>query len=200
MQAAPRRGTGRPLLTCRPDTTLPRLRPSAGRLQQYLRASRSFSFNCSTVFPEREMQGAEPGIRHRSLSQWNPMEAKAKTILVADDYAGLRGLLRVILEQRGYEVLMAENGVATVELFTRHHPVIVILDLHMPDMKGFDVLTQLHALDPQARIIIHSGRDLDSVRERAFSLGASAVFQKGCSLTKLADFLEDPAPTAGTPV
>lgn len=128
------------------------------------------------------------------------MKANVKTILVADDYAGLRGLLRVVLEQRGYEVLMAETGAATVELFQRRHPAIVILDLHMPDMKGFDVLAQLHGLDPQARIIIHSGRDLESVRERALSLGASEVFQKGCSLTRLADFIEASATTAGTTV
>lgn len=128
------------------------------------------------------------------------MTPHTRHILVADDYAVLRGLLRVILEQRGYEVLMADTGVATIELFKRHHPAIVILDLHMPDMKGFDVLAQLHALDPQARIIIHSGRDLEGVREKALSLGASDVFQKGCSLTRLADFIEDQAPTAGTPV
>jgi DNA-binding response OmpR family regulator len=128
------------------------------------------------------------------------MKANAKRILVADDYAGLRGLLCVILEQRGYEVLTADTGAATIEVFRTHRPAIVVLDLHMPDMKGFDVLVQLLAMDPHARIIIHSGRDIETVRERALALGASEVFQKGASLTTLADFIEGPATIAGSSV
>lgn len=119
------------------------------------------------------------------------MKTTKEKVLVADDDKGIRGLFRIVLEDRGYEVLGAESGPDTLNVFIRQRPSIVVLDLNMPGMDGFDVLARLHAADQEARIIVLTGWDRETVRQKAMSIGACEVFEKGCSLREVADFLQN---------
>ena len=65
------------------------------------------------------------------------------TILIIDDEEIIRGLLRSVLEQAGYEVMEAANGRQGLELY-RHRPAdLVITDILMPEMNGLDMLLEL---------------------------------------------------------
>jgi len=64
-------------------------------------------------------------------------EQPKKTILVVDDESGIRALLRMLLENRGYEVFEAENGAEALKAQTALSPDMIILDVMMPVMDGF---------------------------------------------------------------
>lgn len=87
-------------------------------------------------------------------------------ILVVDDEESIRNLMKLTLELDGYQVSMAENGVAALEMFEKERPDVVLLDIRMPGMDGIEVLSRMKALSPDAEVIIISGHgDLDMAVE-----------------------------------
>jgi DNA-binding response OmpR family regulator len=83
-----------------------------------------------------------------------------ETILLVDDETQVREAGRRILESAGYKVLMAVNGQHALDTFVAKHGVIdlVILDLSMPLLSGYEALRSLRLFSPQLPIIISTGR------------------------------------------
>jgi two-component system, chemotaxis family, chemotaxis protein CheY len=77
-------------------------------------------------------------------------------ILIVDDSALSRRTLRRILESAGYEVVEADEGMAALETYFLEKPSLVLLDLVMKGMYGLDVLTKLHELDKDAKVVVAS--------------------------------------------
>ena len=71
------------------------------------------------------------------------MAAEQTTILIADDRASSRELLRTVLEREGYQVLEAADGEEAVAAARRGNPDLILLDLQMPRLDGYGVLEQL---------------------------------------------------------
>lgn len=113
----------------------------------------------------------------------------ATKILVVDDDSGIRELLRLLLTYRGYEVLLEDTGVKGIARFRQANPDVTILDLHLPDMRGIEVLQQMYALDPEAIIVVLTGADIEVVNSKLLGLGATAVLQKGSSLRSVEDIM-----------
>src|SRR5690625_6431711 len=61
------------------------------------------------------------------------------TILVVDDEPGIRELIRMFLEKEGYDVIEAENGKEAMEIVSSDQPHLILLDIEMPGMTGFEV-------------------------------------------------------------
>ncbi|OGD72502.1 MAG: hypothetical protein A2Y64_03130 [Candidatus Coatesbacteria bacterium RBG_13_66_14] len=72
---------------------------------------------------------------------------ETKLILVADDEPDIVTIVEMILRSQGYDVLKAANGLEALELAERHSPDLILLDIMMPDMDGWEVLRLLH-VDP----------------------------------------------------
>jgi two-component system, OmpR family, phosphate regulon response regulator PhoB len=92
-------------------------------------------------------------------------------ILVVDDDEQSRALVRVALERESFFVLEAGDGVEALDLIAREAPDLVVLDVNLPLMGGFDVLTQLrqaHSLP----VIMVTGRDGETDRVLGLELGA----------------------------
>jgi DNA-binding response OmpR family regulator len=64
-------------------------------------------------------------------------------ILVVDDDSDTRSMVRIILENNAYSVVEAENGRIAVEKLTTINPELMLLDINMPEMNGYDVVVQL---------------------------------------------------------
>ncbi len=64
-------------------------------------------------------------------------------MLVAEDDAITRMLVKLLLERDGYTVLEAANGRQAVEIAVREHPALVVMDLNMPEMNGYDAIAHL---------------------------------------------------------
>ncbi len=99
-------------------------------------------------------------------------------ILVADDEWLICDLLRRILSP-AHEVVTAVNGREALELFQQHRPQITLLDLVMPEMDGIEVLRRIRAIDPQASVIILTGKASDALEQEVRALGATDFLRKG---------------------
>jgi DNA-binding response OmpR family regulator len=88
-----------------------------------------------------------------------PHSTFVRRILVIDDEPGMRNLMRRGLNMAGYEVETVETGEAGLEAARIRIPDVVLLDLMMPGMGGFETLERLCALEPCPRVIVVSGRD-----------------------------------------
>jgi signal transduction histidine kinase/DNA-binding response OmpR family regulator len=113
----------------------------------------------------------------------SPTEQK-KTILVVDDDANIRGLLRHELEAEGYQVREAKDGMDALTQIKNERPDLTILDVKMPGISGFDVVAVLKS-DPQTmRIPIIIVSVLED-RERGYRLGVDRYFTKPIDTGKL---------------
>ena len=92
------------------------------------------------------------------------------TLLLADDEAELRGMLRLVLEEEGYEVLEAGTGADAVQLFRQHASNVcaVLLDVQMPVLGGLEACREIHAIAPDVPVILGTGylgdAELDALR------------------------------------
>ena len=102
------------------------------------------------------------------------------TVLVVDDSAAIRSIMKIEFEQRGYRVLTAEDGVQGIEVFKREKPDVVTLDVNMPNMDGFQacaaIRTSVGGLE--VPIVFITGNDTLEDRERGFALGAMDFVSK----------------------
>src|SRR6476660_3804948 len=83
------------------------------------------------------------------------MSANAKVLLV-DDSGLARRSARRVLEEAGYAVVEAEDGLSALERFAVEKPDVVMLDLVMKGMYGLDVLEKLREMDPAVKVIVVS--------------------------------------------
>lgn len=106
--------------------------------------------------------------------------AELPRILVVDDESTIRLLIREVLEQRGFQVLEAEDGPGALKVFDEGKPDLVLLDVFMPGLDGFQVCRHLRAR-PGAEtipiIIITGTEDYDAIR-RAYEAGATDFIGK----------------------
>jgi DNA-binding NarL/FixJ family response regulator len=108
-------------------------------------------------------------------------------VLICDDVAMLRELLRYELEEDDGVVVVgeAENGIDSVRLVKELRPDVVILDLAMPGIDGLEALTQIRAEQDPPIVLVHSGFDADTMRDRVLALGAAAYLEKGSNLSEI---------------
>lgn len=116
-------------------------------------------------------------------------------ILVIDDDARDRGLLVAVLEEKGYEVIMADNGGVGLMLCHERTPDAVVLDLNMPGIDGLSILRQLRILHPTLPVVVFSGRSPREVEEDMLNQGATAFIQKAFSLDLLGAALREVLPS-----
>ena len=118
-------------------------------------------------------------------------------ILVIDDDARDRELLAAVLEERGYEVILADNGGIGLMLCHRQTPDAVVLDLSMPGIDGRALLRQLRILHPTLPVVVFSGLSTDEIEQEMLNQGATACIQKAFSLDQLGSALQEvlPSPT-----
>ncbi|MFZ1146004.1 MAG: response regulator [Bryobacteraceae bacterium] len=107
--------------------------------------------------------------------------APTARILVADDEAGVRGFLRKVLEQSGYEVIEAADGKQALRQARAGHVDLVITDIIMPEQEGVETIQALRKEMPDIGIIAISGADQGQFLKVAQMLGAAAALSKPVS-------------------
>ena len=99
-------------------------------------------------------------------------------LLIVDDDLLISETLGVYLEERGYSVLKAEDGPSALEIIEEKHPDIVLLDLGLPVMSGFEVLEQIMKKNPGYPVIIISGTESVKEVSKSIRLGVWAFITK----------------------
>lgn len=112
------------------------------------------------------------------------------TVIVVDDSADIRDLLRYTLERRGCRVLEAENGREAVELAQRERPNLILMDLNMPVLDGLAATRILRGLAGMCDvpIIAISANGIESHRA-AFAAGCNEYLTKPVDLVRLDQLL-----------
>jgi hypothetical protein len=102
-------------------------------------------------------------------------------VLVVDDDAELRELVRRLLEREGYTVVEAENGRAALARVEEAAPGLIVLDLMMPEMDGFEFLTELRGHESRRAIpvIVVTAKDLTAEDHRRLNGSVERILQKG---------------------
>lgn len=108
------------------------------------------------------------------------MPEGAKRILLAEDDRFLRRAAEARLRQHGFEVLIAHDGEEALQVARAERPDLVLLDVVMPRLQGFDVLKALKrdAVTARIPVIVLSNLGQDSDVEQAIALGAEAYLVK----------------------
>lgn len=120
-----------------------------------------------------------------------------KTILVVEDDTDMRALIRRTLLNNGYAVRAAANGLEAAAACERDAPDLIISDVHMPRMSGFDMIEILKS-EPVLREVPVIFLSADSEgRERGNSLGAVAYLTKPIRMDHLLDSVAEHLPAKG---
>ena len=115
-----------------------------------------------------------------------------KTILVVEDEELLRELLVVVLEEKGYRVLEAGDGVEAYETFKTHCSEIdlVLSDLGLPRLGGWEAFSKMRELNPLVKGILASGYFEPDLKERIIASGARHFVQKPYNPPEILSMIE----------
>ena len=100
-------------------------------------------------------------------------------VLIVDDAAFMRMMIKDILEKGGFEIVgEANNGIKAVELFKKEKPDVVTMDITMPDMDGIEDVKAIKEFDPAAKIIMCSAMGQQTMVMDAIKAGAKDFIVK----------------------
>ena len=112
-------------------------------------------------------------------------------LLIVEDDDGLREGLRVNFEYEGYRVTTADNGRNGLELALSTKPSLLILDVMLPGMDGFDVCRRIRTAGRTFPVLMLTVRRSESDKAKGLSLGADDYVGKPFSLTELSTRVKD---------
>ena len=108
------------------------------------------------------------------------------TVLIVDDYPAVRKALRRLLEKLCSVVCIeATNGLDAIAKTKLSRPDLIILDMGMPEMNGFEAATVLRRTMPQVPIFMFTAHDGPTIKSKAASAGIRAVFSKYTGINAL---------------
>jgi PAS domain S-box-containing protein len=172
------RGTGLGL-----STALGIVKSHGGFINVYSEVGKGTSF--SVYLPALESAQT----RHAREQQRDLPVGHGELILVVDDEASIRAIVKATLEARGYQVITGENGIEAVALFRQHREKIqvVLTDMMMPKMDGRATIRALQELDPRVRIIASSGLTANGQAAQRAGDGIRAILPKPFTADKLVE-------------
>ena len=107
------------------------------------------------------------------------LSGMGRSILIVDDHDGFRSFARAVLEADGFEVVgEAADGVSALEAAGRLRPDLVLLDVQLPDLDGFEVAERLAREEDPPVVVLVSTRDAASYRNRLVRTPARGFISK----------------------
>ena len=108
-------------------------------------------------------------------------------VLLADNHPGVVQALEAILSPACDVVEVVADGGAVTEAAARLHPVVTVVDLHLPNVSGLEVCRRIVQANARAKVIMITAMDDDWIRTEALAAGASGFFPKGMAGIELVD-------------
>lgn len=123
----------------------------------------------------------------QSVQKQELPSGRGELILIVDDEAPIREMVKTSLEEYNYRTIAARDGIEAIALYTQYQNDIdvVLMDLMMPEMDGFTAIRRLKEINPQIDIIVTSGLDSYSNRKRATTIGVRAFLSKSYTIEGL---------------
>jgi DNA-binding response OmpR family regulator len=139
--------------------------------------------NMTTANKQKELQSSHQVLKRMSdPMRENPQSIQKanELILIVDDDPAMRLLMGEALQQAGLHVIEAENGFEAVELFRQHIPNLVLMDVKMPGLDGYDACRQIRQSEAgqETPIIMVTGLEDDESIKMAYQAGATDFITK----------------------
>ncbi|HBT82278.1 MAG: hypothetical protein A2X31_09730 [Elusimicrobia bacterium GWB2_63_22] len=113
-------------------------------------------------------------------------------VLLVEDNALTRFTIKSLLDKLGHEVVAeAEDGPSAVKFFTELRPDVVFLDLILPGKSGVEILEDLRAVDPAARVVVVTAVEQDEIDRRLADKGVNAILRKPFSFEDFKALMKD---------
>lgn len=114
-----------------------------------------------------------------------------KKILIVDDEPNIVMALEFSLQKKGFEVLIARDGQEAVNVFDTNTPKVIVLDVMMPKLDGFEVLKHIKSTQPESKVIFLSAKSKKEDVQKGLDEGAHKYFTKPFSTKKLLAEIEN---------
>jgi len=142
----------------------PHLSTAAQKGALAVREPERCSSSLPTIEPSSRLHPRDHSVKGKRI-------VKSATVLVVDDEPGIRQSFKMVLKDH-FNVLLAEDGIAAVDLLTRNSVDLILLDILLPDVNGLDLLQELKAIDPGPEVIMVTAVKEIHTAVRAIKLGA----------------------------
>ena len=114
--------------------------------------------------------------------QTEQSEQSAPRVMIADDDSGFRGMLRDWLSDLGVtDVVEAADGARAVDLASKTHPDLILMDLRMPNMDGIEAARRVRSTMPSVQVVMLSAYGDEALQQAADEAGVFSYLAKGCS-------------------
>lgn len=115
-----------------------------------------------------------------------------KSILLVEDDRAIREILELKLQKMGFSVFATEDGEQAIETLKNKRFDLILMDLIMPKMNGFDLLGKLHDVDNKTPKIVMSNLDATEDQQKVIDLGAITLLSKfELSISGIADYVKN---------
>lgn len=108
-----------------------------------------------------------------------------KTVLYVDDNEEMIDIVKIVLKDSGYQILSQTDGQATLTYCAEENPDLVLMDLNMPGMNGFEVTRKLREQGFTNPIVALTASESDEVRQKAIAVGCNDYILKDVEMRGL---------------
>ncbi|TVR28405.1 MAG: DNA-binding response regulator [Balneolaceae bacterium] len=113
------------------------------------------------------------------------MSYETNSILIVEDNKDLLNLLKINLSDQGYEIFTAKDGIAALDMYHNHHPDLIILDIMLPKMDGFDVCKSIRKENQAVPILMLTAKAEEVDKVLGLEIGADDYMTKPFSIREL---------------
>ena len=120
-----------------------------------------------------------------------------KTVLYVDDSEEMIEIVKIVLKNSGYRILSQTEGQATLDFCANENPDLVLMDLYMPGMNGFEVTRKLREQGFMNPIVVLTASESDEDREKAVTVGCNDYILKDMEMKGLETVIDSFLSEAG---
>lgn len=121
------------------------------------------------------------------------------SILIADDEKIVNDLLKLFLEQAGFEVFSAYTGKEALDIIRKEKPSLIVLDIGLPDMTGIEVIQELRNIVHNTIVFVMTGFKDDELERKAEELGVVRFISKPFAANNLVEEIKTTLKDTATP-
>jgi CheY-like chemotaxis protein len=120
-----------------------------------------------------------------------------KTVLYVDDSEEMIEIVKIVLKDSGYRILSQTDGQATLNFCANENPDLILMDLNMPGMNGFEVTRQLRDQGYTNPIVVLTASESDADKEKAVAVGCNDYILKDMEMRGLERVIDNFLSEAG---
>ena len=118
-----------------------------------------------------------------------PPDSKSKTILHIDDDKNILDIVKLLLREKDYNIISDIHGSKAMDLVSEHRPDLIILDIMMPEINGFELIEKFRS-NEETKTIPIVVLSVSDVAEKCLALGANIFLAKPMNEMKLTNAIE----------